>query len=338
MVDSRDRTAPASAESEPKSPDVSSQHRARLLPCLAALAVLALPAAGCGPGEPAEPAARLEVTPGEVVLPYPGAAVLTVTWAPSAPLEDHPIVFVHLLGADGGVVRTFDHLFPEDWVAGSEVTYPLGLWQSALGPPLPDGAYDLSIGVYTPDGHRPALEVEGREVDDGEYVVARVEAPPVAPGGPRLAFGDGWEMAAPPTDRQTFGARWLGDGGSLELVGVDGPLDLALSVRLPAPDEMESTLVLDPDATEPAVEISSPCTAEPVRVAGAGTHEVTLALRPAEGVGSCPVVFGPGFVYLDPQTLRRLSVDLRRVLWAPGSEPEPDAEPEPAEPAAAAAP
>lgn len=307
-----------------------SQHRARLLRSAPALlGLVLLPAAGCGPGESAEPAARLEVTPGEVVLPYPAAAVLTVTWAPAVPL-DAPIVFVHLLGADGAVIRTFDHHFPEEWVPGAEATYPLALWQSALGPPLPEGTYDLSIGVYTPDGYRAPLEVEGREVDDGEYVVARVEAPPVASGGPRLAFGGGWEMAAPPTDRQTFGARWLGDGGSLELVGVGGPLDLALSVRLPAAAEMGSTLVLDPGKTEPAVEISSPCTAEPVRVAGAGTHEVTLPLRPDAGAPSCPVTFDPAFVYLDPQTLRRLSVDLRRVLWTPGTEPEPDVESDPA--------
>jgi len=300
---------------------VRSQHR-RLLRCTVALAALVL-AAGCGRGEPEEPAATLEVTPAEVVLPYPGAAVLTATWSPSAPL-DEPIVFVHLLDADGRVVRTFDHRFPEDWLPGADVTYPLALWQSALGPPLPDGVYDLTVGVYTADGYRPRLAVEGREVDDGEYAVARVEAPAPA-GGPRLAFGDGWEPAAASADRQVLGARWLGDGGSLELANLDGPLDLALSVRLPAPEEMDYTLVLDPGVAEPAVEISSPCTAEPARVAGAGSEEVTLPLRPADGVRSCPVTFDPGFVYLDPLTLRRLSVDLRRVLWAPGTEPEPPA-------------
>ena len=44
---------------------------------------------------------------------------------------------------------------------------------------------------------------------------------------------------------------------------------------------------------------------------------MTLPLRPDAGAASCPVTFDPAFVYLDPQTLRRLSVDLRRVLWTP---------------------
>lgn len=300
--------------------------RRRPAPALA-LAALALTAAACGPEEPG---ARLEVTPAEVVLPYPGTAVVTLSWLPSAPL-DSPTVFAHLLGPDGRVLRTFDHPFPDQWRPGEEVSYPLGLWQSALGPPLPAGVYELTVGIYSPDGRRPALETAGRQVDEGEYAVARIEAPPAPVGGPRLGFGDGWDPpAAADADRQTLGARWLVTDGALEISGLDGPLDLALSVRLPAPDETEQRLVLEPGATEPAVTISSPCAAEPVRAAGAGTHELTMALRPPGDAGSCAVRLDADYVYLDPRTLRRQSVELRRVLWATATAPgAPEAAPAP---------
>lgn len=295
-----------------------------------ALAALALATAGCGPGEPV---ARLEATPAEVALPYPGTAVVDLSWVPAAPL-DRPMVFVHLLDAAGAVVRTFDHPYPGEWRPGEEVSYSLTLWQSALGAPLPAGTYELTAGVYTPAGKRPPLTVEGREVDDGEYAVVRVETPPPSVGGPRLAFGDGWLPLAPDTDAQDLGIRWMGEQGALEVSGLDGPLDLALTVLVPAPGDSPHRLVLDAGATEPAVEISSPCAAEPARVAGPGIHAATLELRPAAGARACPVRFDPAFVYLDPQTLGRHSLQLRRVVWSPGpAAPEQAAGEEEAAPA-----
>lgn len=310
----RSQTPPPAAR-PPGSALGEALRRRAVVALAAAAAVTAVAVAGCG--APQEPSGRLEVATTEAVLPYPERIVLDLTWSPSAPIEE-PTVFVHLLDPDGGVVRTFDHPYPGPWRPGEPASYPLELWQSALGPPLPAGVYDLTIGVYTPGGRRYALEAPGTEVDHGEYAVAKIEAPPAPIGGPRLAFGPAWEAGAM-TDRQTLGAHWLGDGGALTVDGLDGALDLALVVRVPAPEEMPLTLVLDPGASGPAVEISSPCLGEPVRLEGPGFHEPTLRLRPDPGNRTCEIRFEPDFVYLDPATLRRVSVELRRALFTSGA-------------------
>lgn len=280
---------------------------------LVAVALAGVAAVGCG--GPAEPAGRIEVAPTEATLPYPGRATLTVTAVPTAEVED-AIVFAHLIDTEGDLLRTFDHAYPGDWTPGGEVEYPLELWQSALAPPLPAGRYRLTVGVYTADGRRHPLAVDAPEADDAEYLMATVEAPPPPVGGPRLHFDPSWEPGSM-SDRQTLGARWLGDGGTFVVGDLDGPLDIDLVVRVPSPDQMPYTLVLDPGAAGPAVEISSPCLAEPVRLEGAGFHEPTLRLVPEAGSADCDVRFEPDFVYLDTATLRRVSVELRRLLWTP---------------------
>lgn len=295
--------------------------RPRFPLALAALAALAAVTSACGPGEPV---ARLEVEPAEVVLEYPGTAELEAAWTPSAPLE-RPIVFVHLLGGDGELLRTFDLPFPGEWTPGERAVVPVRLWQSALAPPLPPGDYELTMGVVDAGGERPPLETAGREVDDGEYTVARVDVPPPPVGGPMLRLDESWEPPAGDADRQTPGSRWLRGAGALEVGDAAGPLDLVLTLRLPAPDETPMALVPDEGAPEPpAVTIAPGCGGEPVRLTEWGIHEVELALRPAPGERSCAISIDPGYVYLDPQSLRRISVELRRVVWSPG----------PAEPAA----
>lgn len=281
----------------------------------AAVAALAALAAGCGPGEPV---AELSVEPAEVLLAYPEPAAIEATWTPTAPLE-RPVVFVHLLNAEGELVRTFDLPLLGDWRPGEEVVQPIQLWQSALGPPLPAGVYELTMGVVDSRGRRPPLDAAGREVDEGEYAVARVEVPPPPVGGPRLNLEEGWEPADGDAGRQTPGLRWLRGDGALEIGGLSGPLDVVLTLRLPAPDEVPgAALVPDEGATSaPSATVTPACGAAPVRL-GPGTHEVEIALRPAPGERACAIAIDPDFVYLDPVSLRRIAVELRRVVWSPG--------------------
>ncbi len=288
--------------------------RSRGFRAAAALAALAALAAGCGPGEPV---AELSVEPVEVFLAYPETAAIEAAWTPSAPLE-RPVVFVHLLNDQGELVRTFDLPFPGDWRPGEEVVHPIQLWQSALAPPLPAGVYELTMGVVDSRGRRPPLVAAGREVDEGEYAVARVEVPPPPVGGPRLLLEEGWEAAGGDADRQTLGARWLRGDGALEIGGLSGPLDVVLTLRLPAPDEVPAALVPDEGAgSAPSATVTPACGAALVRLEP-GTHEVEIALRPAPGERACAIALDPDFVYLDPVSLRRIAVELRRVVWRPG--------------------
>lgn len=303
--------------------------RSRGAGAAAALAAFAALAAGCGPGEPV---AGLSVEPVDLLLAYPETARIEATWTPAAPL-DRPIAFVHLLNDQGELVRTFDLPFSGGWRPGEEVVQPIQLWQSALAPPLPAGVYELTMGVVDSRGRRPPLVAAGREVDEGEYAMARVEVPPPPVGGPRLDLTDGWEPAGGDADRQLLGARWLRGEGALEVGGLSGPLDLVLTLRLPAPGEMTAALVPEEGSGEaPSATVTPACGAAPVRL-GPGTHEVEIALRPAPGERACTIAIDPDFVYLDTQSLRRIAIELRRVVWSP-VEAAPPAAPEAAPPPA----
>jgi hypothetical protein len=143
-------------------------------------AVLALVAsaalAGCG-GE-SGPVARVSVEPDAVELAYPATARLTTSWEMTVPLdaEGRPVVFVHLIGAEGEVDRTFDFPLTVEWRPGETATVPVPLWQSALGPPLAPGSYRLTLGLYdSAAGRRWPLATAGEEVARQEYEVARVD-------------------------------------------------------------------------------------------------------------------------------------------------------------------
>ena len=286
---------------------------------LSALLPLAGLAAACG-GQ-GEPVATLTVGTGTVHLPYPERATLPVTFAPSAPLEGvagQPRVFVHMLDAQGKVLRTFDHELPFDWKPGDEQSYDVELWQSAMAAPLDPGGYELTLGLYDGRGARWPLKTTGEEVDEGEYRVARVEVPPQpAPETlPQLAFPGAWKELERSGDRQVLVRRWLEDDGAVELTGLSEPLTVTMELRLPAEQEMTGQrLVLDEGASNPTVEITSSCTRAETRVSGTGSHLVEMTLEPPAGGEPCLVRLSPNFVYLDLQSFDKRAVSLETLTW-----------------------
>src|ERR1700688_4436859 len=100
---------------------------------VALAAALLLCAAGCQRKVP--DAGSLDVEPRSIALPYPQLTTVRLTWTPAAASREgttpsEPLVFLHLLGASGQVLRTFDHPFPQRWLAGSPVGYDVKLFQS----------------------------------------------------------------------------------------------------------------------------------------------------------------------------------------------------------------
>src|SRR6202049_2204499 len=153
---------------------------------VALAATLLLCAAGCQ--RKVSVPVSLDVQPLSTTLPYPQLATVHLTWTPGAASGEgdapsEPLVFLHLLGAKDQVLRTFDHPFPQRWLAGAPVSYDVKLYQSALAPPLAPGKYRLSVGLYDHSGKRWALDGLGEPVRRQEYKAAEGEVPP-QPGGP----------------------------------------------------------------------------------------------------------------------------------------------------------
>jgi hypothetical protein len=274
-------------------------------------------AGGCRK-EPGAPVARLRIAPASATLGYPALVEVAATWEPIAPLDAvaPPVVFVHLLGAAPGVERTFDHPFPAAWRAGEPTTYPIQLWQSALGPPLVPGSYRLSLGIYDPaNDRRWPLVVDGEEIDDQEYVVATVEVPAEPETAPEVTFTGDWHPVGPSGDRQIFASRWLGDEGALEFTHLAGPLAVAMSLDLPDLGDAQHRLVLAEGAPSPELTVASDCTEETLRLSAWGRGDLRLTLVPPAGASSCAVRLAPNFVHLDLKALSRRSVKLDRLTW-----------------------
>jgi hypothetical protein len=269
-------------------------------------------------GRPSEPVARLEIEPRSPVLPWPGRVELRSSWEttrPLAGLQGDPYVFVHLLDAEGGIVRTFDHRLPFDWQPGAAESYAVELWQSALAEPVAPGSYRLSLGVYDLGKHRWPLVVDGEEVDDQEYVVATVQVPAVDAAAPSAAFGDGWLPVEPGAGKQVLAVRWLTEDGAVELRGLAGPTTVDLTLSVKRLEEAGFHLVLDEGTEAPAVVLRCDCLDGERTFSGYGIHDVELALTPAEGSSSCRVEIDPGFVFLHKTDFSKRSVVLERLLW-----------------------
>lgn len=280
-------------------------------------ALLLAAAVGCQ-GE-LEPVARVAVEPPALTLTYPGTAEIHTIWEATAPLDElgaPPVVFVHLLDADGEVARTFDHPFPDAWRPGTPMSDSIAVWQSALAPPLAPGAYRLSLGIWDPVTRRRwPLAVDGVELGRYEYVVASVEVPPVPRSAPALAFTGDWLSVEPTGDHQTLAHRWATGPARLELTGLTGPLAVGLRLAAPTGDGESERLVLDEGAERAELTLSSDCSEEVLRIEPTRRSDLELMLRPPEGVSRCAVDLVPNFAVLDVGSPARRVVRLEMLTW-----------------------
>jgi hypothetical protein len=229
----------------------SASHRPALAaPALLAVALLA--AAACT--DRGGPVGAIDITPRRAELPYAQCTTIRLTWSPAAELHGQrgqATVFVHLLDSGGDVVRTFDHPLPADWRPAKEIAYPLDLCQSAFGPPMVTGPYDLTVGlVDASTGRRWELSAQGgKPPKRREYTVGTVTVPPSLVS-PDIVFGPGWMKEDPGRDRQVLARRKLVGAGSISVRSLPGPgvLRLALVVAPGAPIRTPGRVALaEPD-------------------------------------------------------------------------------------------
>ncbi len=286
-------------------------------------------AAGCRHEAP--PAATVDAQPRTVVLGYPQVTSTRLSWTPSAQSggagPSEPLVFVHLLDAKGGVLRTFDHPFPQRWAEGVPVSYDLKLYQSALAPPLAPGRYRLGIGLFDRSGRRWPLAGLGQPIGRNEYLAAEVEATPQA-AGPQFVFSPAWLPLQAGTDRQVLARRILSDQpGEIRVEALPGPGAVWLTLRIPLGDGANEKVVFhDPAASTPTVVVRGTCGSVETAISGTGPHDVEMpvgagAAAQAAGApapaGSCRISLVPNFHILSPASPEPYSVALQVLAWAP---------------------
>lgn len=157
------------------------------------LFVLAFAAAGCGGGEPAEPAVA---TPA-LSLGRDRAAIgspLTLTYrfelAPDAKIDGDYTVFVHVLDPEAEQLWTDDHQPPvptSRWKPGEKVEYS----RTVFVPNYPYiGPATIRLGLYNPATSK-RLVLNGQEVSRREYKVADLQLLPQSENI-FLIFKEGW--------------------------------------------------------------------------------------------------------------------------------------------------
>lgn len=285
-----------------------------------AFGILMLLTWGCN--QAPEPVASVRIEPAEIQLPYPGFAKVEMQWDLAAALDGiagEPLVFVHLLDAEGNVERTFDHALPFDWQTGSSKSYEMTLFQSALAPPLATGDYRLSVGLYEASGQRWALSGAGEEVAELEYHLATVDTAGDPTTVPMFYFSPSWLPLEAGTDVQILGRRWLTDDGTIRVAEIPGTgtvwMQLQLSAALP---QVEEISFLEGES-EPQVVLASTCGGEEITVAGYGLHEIELRVEAGvdgELPTECEIVLRPNFQIVEVDSLARRSVGLQILAWS----------------------
>jgi len=274
---------------------------------------------GCG-GSP-DPVGEVTVTTDRAELGHPGFLDLEFAFRFEEPLEGVTgdlRVFVHLLDANGGIVRTFDHDLPVPWRPGSSHEYTLPVYQSVLAPPLAPGEYDLTVGLHDAAGKRWALRTATDKRGSTESVVATLTAVESVADAPMFLFPEVWRPSEGGTDRQVLARRWLGGTGSLRLAGLRSPGTVWMAVGLPVADQRTEELILDEGATVPTVEITTTCSDFTTRLEGIGSHPVTIPVTGAEGQlpAECEVSFDANFYLVSLDTLARRTVALENLSWS----------------------
>ena len=269
----------------------------------------------------AAPVATVVLEPTTIPLPYPGFTTVSLDWRVTSPLPDDagaPIVFLHLLGAEGGVERTFDHPLPFSWEVGAQGSYYLTLYQSALAPPLEAGSYRLSLGLYDAEGHRWELSEQGPEVADSEYQVGTVDTTGDPSLVPMFYFSPSWLPLEAGTDVQILGRRRLTDEGSIRVAEIPAEGAVWLSLRLSEPSPSIEELSFMEGESEPGFSLRSTCGGEDHQAVGWGEHQIIVPV-PADETGSvpeeCEIFIRPNFQIVEVNTLTRRSVGLEVLSW-----------------------
>ncbi len=267
-----------------------------------------------GPDE--APVAELRVDPGLLSVPYPGYRELRLDLLPTAALEgvEEPILFVHLLGEPGDVLRTFDQPLPSRWRLGERQRFAVRIFQSAMARPLPPGRYGLSVGLYEAGGRRWPLEVKGEEADRYEYRVAEIEVPPASGKEPRFDFSAGWSEPEVGNDRQILARRWLGMEGEIAIAGLTPPGRLWLALRIPPAPE-RGVRVLAAGQPQPAVTVSSACGDLEIGISGLGRHQIEIPVVSAEQELACSLTLRSNFYDQLEGGFDRRSCVLEAIAW-----------------------
>jgi len=277
-------------------------------------------AAGCGEGE--APVADLAAAPAEVLLSYPEFRDVEIRLVPRVPLAElgeRPSVFVHLLDLPGSVVRTFDYPVPASWKVGEPVVDRVRLHQSALAPPLPEGEYQLTVGVYdAASGVRFPLSGGRSEADEREYAVATLRVPGAAGPLPRFEYSPEWLEGEKSPDRQIVATRWLGAAaGSVRVSQLAAGGILHAQLYVPPGPEPGAHFAVVPDERGPVVVLRSTCAPEELVLSGAGRH--WLEWRVPDGAESCGLDFDLNFLFVGGRGEQHRSVRLEVLAWQPPS-------------------
>jgi hypothetical protein len=281
--------------------------------------VLALALSSCEKAP--EPVASVTLDPTTIALPYPGFTSVSLDWQVTTDLPpgvDEPVVFLHLLGPDGGVERTFDHSLPFSWKVGGGGSYDLMLYQSALAPPLEEGEYQVTLGLYGRDGQRWALAEAGPEIAELEYQVGVVDTGGDPSAVPMFYFSPSWLPLEAGTDVQILGRRRLTDEGSIRVAEIPAEGAVWLSLRLSEPRPSLEELTLMEGEIEPGFTLSSSCGGDDQTAVGWGEHRIIVPVTADETgavPGECEILIRPNFQIVEVDTLTRRSVGLEVLSW-----------------------
>jgi hypothetical protein len=278
-------------------------------------AVVVLGFFACSPAK--IPVAELSIEPQEIVMPYPQFVNVSLDWRITGTLGDaagQPRVFLHLVDADGEVVRTFDHDFPRRFETGAEVGYSVELSQSALVPALADGEYALTAGLYDSAGTRWPLVVDGEEVAENEYRIATVTAMSGSET-PKFFFSPSWLPVEGGTDMQVLARRWLESDGVLRLTDVPSAGTLRIGIGIPQADGPQE-LVLDESASQPTIRVETTCSDYSTEVSGSDSHIVAIPVSVTGEESACDLTFSANYYLLSRDNMSRRTMALEELSWS----------------------
>ena len=269
------------------------------------LFVAALVAFGCRDGDPV---ATIESPPARFTIRQGGTVAVELRWAIEQQGPDEPRVFVHLLDRDERIVRTADHPFPEAWRPGSTVVDRFRLYDSVLGgEPIPEGEYQLQVGLYELGGQR--WTVRHGEVEASQVIVGSLTVEP-PDRLPTFSF-EGWSVPQETGGRQAPVVRTAAASATVGVSSVRTGR-VVLVVAVPERGRTVRQLLFDMERV-PVIRVRA-CGGFSAELPGVGRH--VLSILVPGGAGSCDVELEPSFVQIDVETLGRAAMMLEQLSWS----------------------